>query len=205
MYIAIAGNIGSGKSSLTSMLAEHFGWEPAFESVDDNPYLEDFYQDMERWTFHLEVYFLNHRFRQVQRHAQQAHVVIQDRTIFEGADIFVENLHRSGLMNERDYSNYRSLADLMLEHVPTPELLIYLRTDVDRLLQQIEKRGRDYEKRIPRSYLENLNELYEAWIGRYKGPLLVVDMQDVDFVQHPEHFAQIAQQVSQSLRQPSCI
>ncbi|MEH0157790.1 deoxynucleoside kinase [Limibacter armeniacum] len=200
MYIAVAGNIGSGKTSLTNMLAQHFGWEPEFESADDNPYLKDFYDDMSRWAFHLQIYFLNSRFNQVKNVHLRERPVIQDRSIFEGTHIFAENLKNSNLMTDRDYQNYKALSDLMTRHVKAPNLLVYLKADTDKLVSQIQKRGRDFEQDIPTEYLTNLNELYEQWISQYDmGELLVIDMTEMDFVNRPEDFKLIADQVSAKL------
>lgn len=198
MYIAVAGNIGSGKTTLTTLLAEHFGWQPEFESTEANPYLEDFYQEMERWSFHLQVQFLQNSFRQVNDLGERK--VVQDRSFYENAHIFARNLHRSGLMNERDFENYWTLFRLMLEHVRQPDLLIYLKADVERLQQQIEKRGRSYEKNIPLEYLSNLNGLYNEWIAEHtESKLLVVDMNDRDFVENPSDFSHILQAVRRKL------
>lgn len=183
MLIAIAGNIGSGKSSLTSLLHQEFGWVPYFESVDDNPYLPDFYADMRRWSFHLQVYFLSKRFILHREISESAATVVQDRSIYEDAEIFAVNLHNIGMMDERDYDNYRALYAAMTSYLQPPDLLIYLRADFATLQRQIRLRGRDFEQSIDASYLEQLNVLYEDWIARYKdGPLLVVDTVEMDFV-----------------------
>lgn len=183
MFIAIAGNIGSGKSSLTSLLHQKFGWVPYFESVDDNPYLPDFYADMRRWSFHLQVYFLSKRFILHREISEGASTVVQDRSIYEDAEIFAVNLRSIGMMDDRDYDNYRALYAAMTSYLQPPDLLIYLRADLETLQRQIRLRGRDFEQSIDASYLEQLNVLYEDWIARYdEGSLLVVDTVEMDFV-----------------------
>jgi deoxyadenosine/deoxycytidine kinase len=183
MFLTIAGNIGSGKSSLTSLLHERFGWRPFFESVDDNPYLADFYGDMRRWSFHLQVYFLSQRFITHRDITASARDVVQDRSIYEDAEIFANNLHAIGRMDDRDYANYRALFDSMTRYLRAPDLMVYLRASVDTLLRQITLRGRSYEQGIERSYLEQLNTLYEEWIAGYAlGPLLIIDTDATDFV-----------------------
>lgn len=187
MHVAIAGNIGAGKTTLTKLLAKHYNWEPHFESVDKNPYLDDFYGEMERWSFNLQVFFLNSRFRQVLELRKSGKKIIQDRTIYEDAHIFAPNLHAMGLMTNRDFSNYASLFELMENLVTPPDLLIYLRADISTLVRQIHKRGRDYENSISIDYLSRLNERYEAWISKYtKGKLLIIDVDDLDFVKNKE-------------------
>ena len=187
MHVAIAGNIGAGKTTLTKLLAKHYNWEPHFESVDENPYLDDFYGEMERWSFNLQVFFLNSRFRQVLELRKSGKKIIQDRTIYEDAHIFAPNLHAMGLMTNRDFSNYASLFELMENLVTPPDLLIYLRADISTLVRQIHKRGRDYENSISIDYLSRLNERYEAWISKYtKGKLLIIDVDDLDFVKNKE-------------------
>ena len=187
MHIAIAGNIGSGKTTLTKLLSKHYGWEPQFEDVDDNPYLNDFYKDMQRWSFNLQIYFLNSRFGQVQEIHKGDKDVIQDRTMYEDAHIFAPNLHAMGLMSSRDFENYQSLFKLMTNFIPAPNLLIYLRSSVSNLVEQIQKRGRDYENSIRIDYLSRLNERYEAWISSYdRGHLLIIDVDDLDFQQNKE-------------------
>ncbi|WP_456437238.1 deoxynucleoside kinase [Psychroserpens sp.] len=187
MHVAVAGNIGAGKTTLTKLLAKHFKWEPQLEDVVDNPYLDDFYNQMERWSFNLQVYFLNSRFRQVAQIRESGKDIIQDRTIYEDAHIFAPNLHAMGLMTNRDYENYRSLFDLMESFVEGPDLLIYLRSSIPNLVAQIHKRGRDYENTISIDYLSRLNERYEAWITKYdKGNLLIIDVDNLDFVANPE-------------------
>lgn len=182
MHIAIAGNIGSGKTTLTTLLSKNYGWEPQFEDVDDNPYLNDFYKDMQRWSFNLQIYFLNSRFSQVQKIHKEGKDVIQDRTMYEDAHIFAPNLHAMGLMSSRDFENYQNLFKLMNIFIPAPNLLIYLRSSVANLVEQIQKRGRDYENSIRIDYLSRLNERYEAWISSYNhGKLLIIDVDNLDF------------------------
>jgi deoxyadenosine/deoxycytidine kinase len=192
MHIAIAGNIGAGKTTLTKLLAKHYKWEAQLEDVVDNPYLDDFYNRMERWSFNLQVYFLNSRFRQVLQIRNSGKDIIQDRTIYEDAHIFAPNLHAMGLMTNRDFENYRSLFDLMESLVQGPDILIYLRSSIPNLVSQIHKRGRDYENSISIDYLSRLNERYEAWISGYdKGKLLIIDVDDLDFVDNPEDLGSI--------------
>ena len=199
MHIAIAGNIGSGKTTLTKMLAAHYGWTPKFESVDFNPYLADFYKDMERWSFNLQIYFLNKRFKDVVDIAHSDEVIIQDRTIYEDARIFAPNLHDMGLMSSRDFENYADLFNLMMSLVGTPDLLIYLKSSIPNLISQIQKRGRDYEQSISIEYLTGLNEKYDNWIKDYKGNLLVVDADNVKFGNRPEDFEQITNMIDAQL------
>lgn len=200
MYIAIAGNIGSGKTTLASRLAKHYNWQAEFEAVDNNPYLSDFYQDMERWAFHLQVYFLNSRFQQITSIANNPGTTIQDRTIYEDAYIFAENLYQSKLLSERDYQNYLALFHSMVKHAKAPDLLIYLRADIPKLVSQIQQRGRLYEAGIRLDYLMNLNHHYENWISRYNmGRLLVVDVNKIDFVQKVEDFATIVERIDVEL------
>lgn len=199
MHIAIAGNIGSGKTTLTKMLAAHYGWTPKFESVDFNPYLADFYKDMERWSFNLQIYFLNKRFKDVVDIAHSDEVIIQDRTIYEDARIFAPNLHDMGLMSSRDFENYSDLFNLMMSLVGTPDLLIYLKSSIPNLISQIQKRGRDYEQSISIEYLTGLNEKYDNWIKDYKGNLLVVDADNVKFGNLPEDFEQITNMIDAQL------
>ena len=187
MHVAIAGNIGAGKTTLTQLLAKHYKWEAQLEDVVDNPYLDDFYNQMERWSFNLQVYFLNSRFRQVLKIRESGKNIIQDRTIYEDANIFAPNLHAMGLMTNRDFKNYSSLFGLMESFVQSPDLIIYLRSSIPNLVSQIHKRGRDYENSISIDYLSRLNERYEAWIHGYsKGRLLIIDVDDLDFVEKKE-------------------
>jgi len=195
MHVAIAGNIGAGKTTLTKLLAKHYNWEPQFEDVVDNPYLDDFYNKMERWSFNLQVYFLNSRFRQILQIRESGKDTIQDRTIYEDAHIFAPNLHSMGLMTNRDFENYRSLFDLMESLVQGPDLLIYLRSSIPNLVGQIHKRGRDYENSISIEYLSRLNERYEAWVHGYKGKLLVIDVDDLNFVDKPEDLGSIIHKI----------
>ena len=196
MHVAVAGNIGAGKTTLTKLLAKHFRWEPQLEDVVDNPYLDDFYNQMERWSFNLQVYFLNSRFRQVSQIRQSGKDIIQDRTIYEDAHIFAPNLHAMGLITNRDFENYRSLFDLMESFVEGPDLLIYLRSSIPNLVAQIHKRGRDYENTISIDYLSRLNERYEAWIHGYdKGNLLIIDVDNLDFVANPEDLGDIINKI----------
>ena len=196
MHVAIAGNIGAGKTTLTKLLAKHYNWEPEFEDVLDNPYLEDFYNKMARWSFNLQIYFLNSRFRQVLDIRKHSKDVIQDRTIYEDAYIFAPNLHAMGLMTNRDFENYKSLFELMESVTKAPDLLIYLRSSIPNLVGQIHKRGRDYENTISIDYLSRLNERYEAWIHDYdKGNLLVIDVDDIDFVNSPEDLGGIINKI----------
>ncbi|MBV7269504.1 deoxynucleoside kinase [Winogradskyella luteola] len=196
MHIAVAGNIGAGKTTLTKLLAKHYRWEAQLEDVVDNPYLDDFYNQMERWSFNLQVYFLNSRFRQVNQIHNSGKDIIQDRTIYEDAHIFAPNLHAMGLMTNRDFENYSSLFELMESFVKGPDLLIYLRSSIPNLVAQIHKRGRDYENTISIDYLSRLNERYEAWITKYdKGNLLIIDVDDLDFVDNPEDLGGIINKI----------
>jgi len=196
MHVAIAGNIGAGKTTLTKLLAKHFKWEPHYESVDENPYLDDFYGEMERWSFNLQVYFLNSRFRQILEIRETGKNLIQDRTIYEDARIFAPNLHAMGLMPNRDFQNYESLFELMERLVTPPDLLIYLRASIPTLVGQIHKRGRDYENSISIDYLSRLNERYEAWISKYtKGKLLIIDVDNLNFVDNPEDLGSIIDKI----------
>jgi len=183
IFVAVAGNIGSGKSSLTRMLSQHYGWKSFYESVDDNPYLADFYKDMNRWSFNLQVYFLSKRFNDHKRIVDGVESVIQDRSIYEDAEIFAKNLNLIGKMDQRDYTNYVELYKVMMQYLQPPDLLIFLDARIETLLKQIARRGRDYEQSIPRSYLEQLSSHYKDWIGNYKlGHLLVIPSDEVDFV-----------------------
>ncbi|MEM9679528.1 MAG: deoxynucleoside kinase [Bacteroidota bacterium] len=196
MHVAIAGNIGAGKTTLTKLLAKHYRWEAQLEDVVDNPYLDDFYNQMERWSFNLQVYFLNSRFRQVLQIRKSGKNIIQDRTIYEDAHIFAPNLHAMGLMTNRDFENYRSLFDLMESLVQGPDLLIYLRSSIPNLVKQIHKRGRDYENTISIDYLSRLNERYEAWIHNYdQGNLLIIDVDTLDFVDNPEDLGNVINKI----------
>ena len=199
MHIAIAGNIGSGKTTLTKMLAAHYGWTPKFESVDFNPYLADFYEDMERWSFNLQIYFLNKRFQAVVEIAKHKEVIIQDRTIYEDARIFAPNLHAMGLMSTRDFENYSDLFDLMMSLVNPPDLMIYLRSSIPNLIAQIQKRGREYERSIRIDYITGLNQRYEDWIKDYKARLLIVDVDHVKFENNPEDFQLITDKIDAEL------
>jgi deoxyadenosine/deoxycytidine kinase len=198
-YIAIAGNIGAGKSSLTGLLGKHFGWQPYYESVDDNPYLADFYEDMRRWSFNLQIYFLSSRFRHQREILGGTTDFIQDRTIYEDVEIFAKNLYEMGLMSERDYDNYKSLFHEMTAFLRPPDLLIYLRAQVPTLVRQIQARGRDYESSIRIDYLERLNQHYETWVASYPHQKLVIDTDDLDFVSRPEDLGRIISMVEQRL------
>lgn len=192
IFAAVAGNIGSGKSSLTRLLAKEYGWDAYYESVDDNPYLSDFYKDMHRWSFNLQVYFLSKRFRDHKQIVESERSVIQDRSIYEDAEIFAKNLNKIGKMDDRDYKNYIELYKVMMEYLQPPDLLIYLDAKIDTLLRQIAKRGRDYEQSIPREYLEQLDVHYKEWIKNYKlGPLLVIPSDEVDFVHEKGDFNRV--------------
>jgi deoxyadenosine/deoxycytidine kinase len=196
MHIAIAGNIGSGKTTLTRLMAKHFGWKPQYEDVENNPYLNSFYEDMQRWSFNLQVYFLNSRFRQVVEIRKSGKNVVQDRTIYEDAYIFAPNLHAMNLMSTRDFENYASLFELMSSFLQPPDLLIYLRASVSTLVEQIQKRGREYEASIRLDYLKLLNERYEAWISKYKqGKLLIIQVDDIDLAK-PEDLSEVINRVN---------
>lgn len=199
MHIAIAGNIGCGKTTLTKMLAKRYGWTPRFESVENNPYLADYYEDMARWSFSLQIYFLNKRFQDVVEISRCKDTIVQDRTIFEDARIFAPNLHDMGLMSDRDFANYSELFDLMMSLVGKPDLLIYIRASIPHLIAQIQKRGREYEQGIRIDYLNGLNERYENWIGSYEGRLLVVDGDNLDFQNNPRDFQSITDQIDAEL------
>jgi deoxyadenosine/deoxycytidine kinase len=196
MHIALAGNIGAGKTTLTELLSKHYLWVPHYEDVDENPYLNDFYEDMQRWSFNLQIYFLNSRFNQIVDIRSSEKTVIQDRTIYEDAEIFAPNLHAMGLMSTRDFNNYHSLFQMMTKFVQAPDLLIYLRASVPTLVNQIQKRGRDYENSIRIDYLKQLNERYEAWINRYKaGKLLIIDVDRTDFTNNPEDLSNVIDRI----------
>ncbi len=200
MHIAVAGNIGSGKTTLTSLLAKHYKWDAHYEEVDDNPYLNDFYEDMHRWSFNLQIYFLNSRFSQILEIRKSPKTVIQDRTIYEDAYIFAPNLHSMGLMSSRDFETYFTLFTLMSSLVQPPDLLIYLQASVPKLVEQIQKRGREYEANIRLDYLKKLNERYEAWISSYNlSKVLIVDVDNNDFTNNPLHLAQIIDQINAEL------
>ena len=196
MQVSVAGNIGAGKTSLTELLAKHYKWDANFEEVIDNPYLDDFYNHMERWSFNLQIYFLKSRFSQILQNKKSNKTVIQDRTIYEDAFIFAPNLHSMGLMNQRDFQNYRSLFELMESTVSPPDLLIYVRSSIPNLVSKIHKRGREYENSISVDYLSRLNERYEAWISTYdKGELLIIDVDDIDFVNNKEDLNNIIKNI----------
>ena len=200
MHIAIAGNIGAGKTSLTEMLSKHYKWEPQYEDVIDNPYLNDFYDEMERWSFNLQVYFLKSRFQQLLSIRQNKKTVIQDRTIYEDAQIFAPNLNAMGLLKQRDYENYKSLFELMESFIKAPDLLIYLRSSIPNLVNKIHKRGREYENSISIEYLSRLNERYEAWATTYdKGNFLIIDVDTIDFVEKKEDLGYIIEKVDSKL------
>ncbi len=196
LFIAVAGNIGTGKTTLTKMLSEHYGWRPYFEAVADNPYLEDFYADMKRWSFPLQVFFLNHRFRVHNEITSGNATSIQDRSIYEDNHIFARNLYDSGQMSKRDYENYTALYEQMISYLPPPDLLLYLRKSTDRLMEQIAQRGRSFEANIEKSYINDLNRYYDEWVGSYdRGRVLVIDTDDMDFVKFPTHFDLISRKV----------
>ena len=196
MHIAIAGNIGAGKTSLAELLAKHYKWEAHFEDVIDNPYLDDFYNHMERWSFNLQIYFLKSRFQQLLKIKESKKPIIQDRTIYEDAHIFAPNLKAMGLMNQRDFKNYQELFELLESLIKGPELLVYLRSSIPNLVNKIHKRGRDYENSISIDYLSRLNERYEAWISTYdKGEILVIDVDDLDFVEKKDDFMKIVSKI----------
>ena len=202
IFIAVAGNIGNGKTTLTQMLSEHFKWEAHFESVSDNPYLADFYVDMKRWSFPLQIYFMTHRVKGHQQITEGQFSAIQDRTIYEDANIFARNLFEQGLMEERDYLNYLEVYRVVTGTLQAPDLMIYLRKSLPRLKEQIKKRGRDYEQDMPADYLSNLNRYYDEWIGGYSiGNKLVIESDDLDFVSRKEDFELICQKVLGSIDQ----
>ncbi len=196
MHLAVTGNIGAGKTTLTGLLAKNYKWTAQFEDVDTNPYLDDFYFDMQKWSFNLQIYFLSSRFRQIQEIRQSGKNIIQDRTIYEDAYIFAANLHDMNLMQTRDYQNYLSLFHLMMEYTQAPDLLIYLRASIPKLVEQIAKRGREYEATISIEYLQKLNEKYEQWIENYKdGKLLIIEVDNLDFVANPEDLSSIIDKI----------
>jgi len=195
-HIAIAGNIGAGKTTLANKLSHHYGWSTEFEAVDNNPYLVDFYGDMKQWAFHLQVYFLNSRLKQAIRIRESEETVVQDRSIYEDCYVFAKNLHESGNMSDRDYQNYLDLFDSMSAVITPPDLLIYLRADIPKLVGQIEKRGRDYEETIRIDYLKNLNKHYEAWVKQYDiGKLVIIDVNQLDYLNNVEDFALIVSKI----------
>jgi len=198
-FLAIAGNIGAGKSSLTALLAKHYNWNAVYESVDDNPYLADFYEDMKRWSFNLQIYFLSSRFRHQKQLMLSTESFVQDRTIYEDVEIFAKNLFEMNLMAERDYTNYKALFAEMVSYLKPPGLLIYLRAKVPTLVRQIQKRGRDYENTIRIDYLERLNKHYEDWIERYPHPKLIIETDDLDFVNQPEDLGVILDLIDKRL------
>lgn len=200
MHIAVAGNIGSGKTTLTRLLAKHYGWEAHYEDVDDNPYLHDFYDDMQRWSFNLQIYFLNSRFNQILDIHKSGNTVIQDRTIYEDAYIFAPNLHSMGLMSTRDFENYFTLFNLMSSLIQPPDLVLYLRASVPTLVNQIQNRGRKYEDSIRLDYLRRLNERYEAWVEAYNmGKLLIVEADDYDFPNNTGHLREVIEKIDAEL------
>ncbi|MBQ0153860.1 MAG: deoxynucleoside kinase [Bacteroidales bacterium] len=199
MHIAIAGNIGCGKTTLTNMLAKHYGWQPRFESVDFNPYLADFYEDMARWSFNLQIYFLNKRFQDIVDISKSSDYIIQDRTIYEDARIFAPNLHEQGFMSDRDFDNYTDLFNLMMSLVKMPDLMIYVRSSIPNLVAQIQKRGREYEASMRIDYLQGLNDKYEEWIKDYKGKLLIIPGDTCKFGNNPEDFRWVTDRIDAEL------
>jgi len=200
MHIAIAGNIGAGKTSLAELIAKHYNWEAHFEDVIDNPYLDDFYNHMERWSFNLQVYFLKSRFQQLLAFQNNKKTIVQDRTIYEDAFIFAPNLNAMGLMNQRDFKNYRELFDLMESLIEGPDLLIYLRSSIPNLVNKIHKRGREYENSISIDYLSRLNERYEAWISTYdKNKMVIIDVDDLDFVENKDDLGTVLAEIDKGL------
>ena len=199
-HIAIAGNIGSGKTTLTTLLSKHYDWEPHYEALDDNPYISDFYEDMPRWSFNLQIYFLNSRFNSLLRIAETSKTVVQDRTIFEDSKIFAPNLHSMGLMTTRDFETYESLFTSIKSMIQAPDLMVYLRGSIPTLVSRIQKRGREYEDSIRLDYLKRLNERYEAWITKYdEGPLLIIDVDDIDFESNPEDLGDVIKKIDAQL------
>jgi deoxyadenosine/deoxycytidine kinase len=199
-HIAVAGNIGAGKTTLTEMLAKHYGWNAQFESVENNPYLNDFYSDMHRWSFNLQIYFLNNRFKQVLEVKNGTEVVIQDRTIYEDAFIFAPNLHAMGLLSTRDFENYQELFKTMSTMITPPDLMIYLKASIPQLVNNIQRRGREYEENIRLDYLKKLNGFYDKWISGYKqAKLLIIEVDDMDFVKNPEDFGKIIEKVDKEI------
>ncbi len=201
MHIAVAGNIGSGKTTLTRMLAQHYGWEPKYEDVDVNPYLSDFYNDMQRWSFNLQIYFLNKRLKGIVEIQKSELNVVQDRTIFEDANIFAPNLHSMGLLSTRDFENYKSLFELMNSLVRPPDLLIYLKASIPTLIEQIRKRGREYESGIRVDYLQGLNDRYQEWIDGYKvGKKLIINVDELKFEENPEDFQAVLELIQKAIQ-----
>lgn len=198
-HIAIAGNIGAGKTTLTHLLAKHYGWDMQLEDMDENPYISDFYEDMQRWSFNLQVYFLNARWQNIQDIRTGDKTVIQDRTIYEDAYIFAPNLHSMGLMSTRDYENYQRLFENIKQQITEPDLMIYLRAGIPKLVDQIQMRGRDYEDAIRLDYLKRLNERYEAWISDYKGELLIFNVDDTNFQENPDDLSNIINQIESKI------
>lgn len=199
-FVGIAGNIGVGKSTLTRLLGQQLGWETFFEAVNDNPYLADFYQDMARWSFHSQVYFLSHRLRHHWQLVRGAHSVLQDRTVYEDAEVFAYNLYRQNLMDRRDYQSYRDLYEIAVTLLPPPDLIIYLRASVPVLQERIRQRGRPFEQAISPTYLEQLNELYEEWVARFSlCPVLAISTDDIDFTANPVHLRWVTEQVLSAL------
>jgi deoxyadenosine/deoxycytidine kinase len=199
MHIAVAGNIGAGKTTLTQMLARHYGWEMQLEDMDENPYINDFYDDMQRWSFNLQVYFLTVRWNNIQHIRQGEKSVIQDRTIYEDAFIFAPNLHAMGLMSTRDFDNYSRLFSAINQNIKQPDLLIYLRASIPKLVSNIQQRGREYEEAIRLDYLKRLNERYEAWISSYTGKMIIVNIDELDYQENPEHANHMITQVETAL------
>ncbi|NMB37529.1 MAG: deoxynucleoside kinase [Bacteroidales bacterium] len=199
MHIGIAGNIGSGKTTLTRMLAQHYGWTPKYEAVTYNPYLEDYYKDIPRWSFNLEVYFLTQRIKDLMEIANSDEVIIQDRTIFEGVYVFVANNKAMGNLTQRDFDAYMDLFEVMVKMIKLPDLLIYLRSSIPHLVSRIQKRGRDYEQSMSLEYLGGLNERYEKWISEYQGEVLIIDADNLDFENRPEDFASITNRIDARL------
>ncbi|HCS20594.1 MAG TPA: deoxynucleoside kinase [Bacteroidetes bacterium] len=199
-HIAVAGNIGAGKTTLTTLIAKHYGWDPHFEDVEDNPYINDFYEDMQRWSFNLQIYFLNNRFNTIMQIRNSGKTVIQDRTVYEDAFIFAPNLHAMGLMSTRDFDNYTRLFGSLNAFIQPPDLLIYLRASIPTLVNHIQQRGREYEDSIRLDYLKRLNERYEAWISTYnKGKLLVLNIDDLDINNNPEDLGTVISKIDAEL------
>lgn len=199
MHIGVAGNIGSGKTTLTRMLSQHYGWTPKYEAVTYNPYLDDYYKDIPRWSFNLEVYFLTQRLKDLVNLSKSSETIIQDRTIFEGVHVFVANNYDQGNLSQRDYESYMDLFNVVMESVKYPDLLIYLKSSIPHLVAQIQKRGRDYEQGISLDYLQGLNDRYEKFISEYKGQLLVIDTENLDFENRPEDFSSITDKIDARL------